>query len=65
MTETKITLEQVREAQRILNENLPVDNRTVYPKRWAKVMRERGAWDDSRMVEQQDLPVMAFGKRVL
>lgn len=65
MTETKITPEQVREVQRILNENVPVDNRTIYPKRWAKVMRERGTWDDSRMVEQRDLPVIVFGKRVL
>jgi hypothetical protein len=65
MTETKISLAHLREAQHILNENVPVDNRTVYPKRWAKVMRERGTWDDSRMVKQRDLPVIVFGKRVL
>jgi hypothetical protein len=58
MTETKITLELVREAMRILDDDGPVEERTVYPKYFAKYMRERGTWDDSRMVEQKDLPIL-------
>ena len=59
-----LTIKHVVEAMRLLDEDQPVDRRTVYPKRWAKVMRERGTWDDTRMVEQQDLPIFAFGKRI-
>jgi hypothetical protein len=58
MSETKITTELLREAMRILDDDGPIETRTVYPKHFAKYMRERGTWDDSRMVEQKDLPIL-------
>jgi hypothetical protein len=58
MTEAKLTLELLREAMRLLDDNGLIETRTAYPKYWAKAMRERGTWDDARMVEQQDLPIL-------
>lgn len=63
-TQTKFTVAMVKKAMEILGDNQAIDPRTVYPRRWAKIMRERGTWDDSRMIEEIDPPILAFGRRI-
>lgn len=63
-TAATITLADLLRAQAILDENGPVERRAVYPKRWAKVMRERGTWDDNEMLEEQDIPIGAGWTKV-